>query len=345
MKNSRPGLKKILFITLLLASGGLLSGILIPRHYPVDHMSVRPGTAYWKLPTGSQIAYNYLPAKGNKQPYPVIFLQGGPGGYISERLVTAMQILADNGYDVYLYDQVGSGLSRRLEHIRDYTAVRHKKDLAAIVEQTGSAKVILIGQSWGAMLATSFLADYPDKVSKIILTGPGPVLPVKAGLTAIKAPDSLHLKSPVVTNAMALEKVGNIRMRTAAWVAAWLGYKLVPDTEADDFQTMLNSELNKSTVKDTAYALTDKGGGGYYAQQMTVLSFGSTPDPRDRLKKVTTPVLIMRGQYDNQPWGYITEYLELLPNCRLEVIENAGHSIATEQKEQYYNRILQFLKE
>lgn len=345
MKNSRSGLKKILFIIALLAFAGLLAGVLIPRRYPVEHLTARTGTAYWKLATGSQIAYNFLPAKGQKKPYPVIFLQGGPGGYISERLVQSMQVLADEGYDVYLYDQIGSGLSRRLKHIRDYTALRHKKDLAAIVEQTGSEKVILIGQSWGAMLATLFLADYPDKVCKAIFTGPGPVLPVRHGLSALKAPDSLNLKPPILTNAMAMDKVGNMRMKTAAWVAAWLGYKLVPDKEADDFQTLLNMELNKSTVKDTTQALTDKGGGGYYAQQMTVLSFGSTPDPRESLRKVTVPVLILRGQYDNQPWGYITEYLELLQNSRLEIVKDAGHSIATEQKEQYYDRITQFLKE
>jgi proline iminopeptidase len=32
-----------------------------------------------------------------------------------------LQPLADSGYDVYLYDQVGSGRSSRLENIRDYT--------------------------------------------------------------------------------------------------------------------------------------------------------------------------------------------------------------------------------
>lgn len=345
MKGKRPGPGKFLLLFLLLCAAGILLWILVPRHYPVSRMKARAGTAYWKLSTGSQIAYNFLPAKGNKQPYPVIFLQGGPGGYISERLVQSMQTLADEGYDVYLYDQVGSGLSKRLYDIREYTAVRHKKDLAAIVEQTGSGKVILIGQSWGAILAALFLADHPDKVSKVILTGPGPVIPVNRVLATVIPPDSLDLRPPVVTNAMAVEQVQNGRMQAASLLAGWFGYKLVPDAEADDFQTLLNNGLNRSTVKDTAHALPDKGGGGYYAQQMTALSFSSTPDPRARLRKVTTPVLILRGQYDNQPWGYVTEYLELLQHCRLEIIEGAGHNIATEQEDAYYNRIRQFLND
>jgi pimeloyl-ACP methyl ester carboxylesterase len=51
--------------------------------------------------------------------------------------------------DVYLYDQIGSGWSDRLDDIRQYTALRHKKDLEAIVQAIGAEKVILIGQSWG----------------------------------------------------------------------------------------------------------------------------------------------------------------------------------------------------
>ncbi len=153
-----------------------------PRQYGSPVLQQRAGTRYWDLPTGSRIAYTYLPGKGSKRPYPVIYLQGGPGGPISAGDIERFSFLSEDGYDVYLYDQVGCGFSTRLENIKEYTADRHKRDLEEIVRLTGSGKVILIGQSWGAILAVLFAADNPRKLAKMIFTGPGPIQPADFAL-------------------------------------------------------------------------------------------------------------------------------------------------------------------
>ncbi len=58
--------------------------------------------------------------------------------------IKSLTSLNDDGYDVYLYDQIVGGFSNRLENIEEYTAERHKKDLQAIVNIIGTEKVILI---------------------------------------------------------------------------------------------------------------------------------------------------------------------------------------------------------
>jgi proline iminopeptidase len=76
---------------------------------------------------------------------------------------------------------------------------------------------------------------------------------------------------------------------------------------------------------------------------MTVNSFTNVPDNKKKLRKIKVPVLILRGQCDNQKWGYITEYLSLIRNVQLKIVPGAGHSIALEQPELYHQYIKEFL--
>jgi len=329
----------------LLALAGFLLVVFMPKSYQVAPMQKRAGTQYWELPTRSKIAYTLASAQGSKNPYPIIYLQGGPGGFISDRNIQILAPLSEDGYDVYLYDQIGSGLSDRLTNINDYTADRHKKDLEEIIKKIGATKVILIGQSWGAILASLYLADNPEKVHKLIFTGPGPIQPMRQEILRIKPADSLKLRKPPYSNSEAMEKSKNVRTAVVSFWAKSFGIKLASDQEADDFQTYLNDELNKAIVCDTSKALKAEGGGGFYAQLMTVRSFTETKDPRPKLMGLKIPVLIMKGQCDNIPWGVANEYLELFPNNQLKIIPNAGHSISVEQPVLYLKTIRDFLNQ
>jgi proline iminopeptidase len=311
----------------------------VPRANP------RQGTQFWGLSTGSKIGYFHITAKGIKKPFPIIYLQGGPGGFISDHNIKTLAPLSEDGYDIYLYDQIGSGQSARLSNVSEYTADRHKQDLEEIFKLIGSNKVILIGQSWGAVLATLFIADNPNSVEKIIFTGVPPIQPMSKVLFDIKAPDSLHFKKPPYSNGEANKKTQNIRSSAAALCARAFGVKLAPDKEVDDFQTYRNHELNKATVCDTLKALEAEGGGGFYAQIMTVKSFSEIKDPRTKLTNCKVPTLIMKGQCDGQLWGVVNEYLELFPNHTLKIIPDAGHSITAEQPEIYSRTIREFLNQ
>ncbi|MBL7711004.1 MAG: alpha/beta hydrolase [Chitinophagaceae bacterium] len=342
-------MKKIVRFTgvlLLLVAGIYAALVLVPRKYRVQPVVPRPDFRYIELPAGSKIAWKKISSPSRISETPIFYVHGGPGGFVSERLEASLMPLTEMGHDLYVYDQVGSGLSERLDDIRDYTVSRHRQDLEALIRASGARKVILYGHSWGAILATTFTAAHPELVEKLILSGPGHLVPVRKALQDIAAPDSLHLQQPQYTNAAANREANNIRTHAVADVALRFGIKLASDREMDDFQTFLNAQLVKSTVKDTATLSGDvPGGSGYYAQLMTVYSFANTPDPRPALKNVRIPVLILRGQYDNQKWGYLTEYLELMPQSRLVIIPDAGHSISFDQPERTQEAIRTFLQD
>ncbi|MFM1947169.1 MAG: hypothetical protein RL207_1452 [Bacteroidota bacterium] len=319
-----------------------LSVALYPKTYNVPKFQHRKGTKYWNLQTGSRIGYSLLKAKGAKQPYPIIFLQGGPGAPIFDANVETLSKLTNFGYDVYVYDLVGCGHSNRLENMEEYTVDRHNRDLAEIIKKIGAQKVILIAQSWGAILASNYMLDHEEKVEKLIFTGPGPILPINYAQKEIKAPDSLNLKTTTFTNAQGSQKAYHLRARIVKFLAEKFAYKLASDKEMDDFATNLNFEMNKSTVMD-ASKMKLKSGYGYYVQIKTAQSFNRITNRRKEISKCKIPILIMLGQFDGGKWGYAEEYLRLFKNHQLVIIPKAGHSIALEQPTHYIHNILSFL--
>ena len=319
------------------------SVVMWPRKYNVPGMENREGIQFWDLPTGSKIAYTLIPAKGDKKPFPILFLQGGPGGPIYDHNIRLLSQLAEDGYDVYFYDQVGCGFSERLENIDEYTVDRHKRDLEEIVKKTGKQKVILIGQSWGAMLATEFVSANPEKIERLIFTSPGPILPINFSLEKAISPGSLQLRKPIFTNRQGREKAYNHRARFVEYCATAFGLKLATDKEMDDFASYLSFETGKSTVFDTSYARKVENGSGYYCMIKTVQSFKTVADKREKLSQCFVPVLIMKGQCDNIKWGYTNEYLTIFPKHQFVLVPDAGHVIALENPAVYLNAIRDFL--
>lgn len=319
--------------------------IFIPRNYDAEYGELYDVPSSWELSTGSEISYTKLTTKVKTyvpNP-PIIYLHGGPGGKITKSIIEDLEPLTYEGYDVYFYDQAGTGYSSRFKDIREYTVERHIADLKEIVDKVGMPKVILIGQSWGGILLSRFVTTYSESVHKAILTSPGPIFPIRQELLKMKSPDSLHFTAPQFSNQDGNQKMNNLRTKVTNWYANVFEKKLMPDNEADQFLTVLNGELSKSTVCDASQISPSTLSAGYYSHIMTMKSLYQVEDIREQMKTTNVPVLVMKGQCDNQPWGFTQEYLTLFPNAELSYIEDAGHSIATEQPKEYMKRIKAFL--
>lgn len=337
-------LKQIIKWALIALCAGLLFIVFFPKTYDVPSFKARKGTEYWHLNTGSKIGYTKVKADSISTKSPIIYLHGGPGGLIKDDIIHALKPLAKTGHDLYFYDQIGSGNSGRLDNIAEYSVERHKKDLAEIVEIINAEKVIIIGHSWGCMLAIQYLQDHPDKIEKIILEGPGPILPIDHSLRNQTPPDSLNLINPEYSNRAGNQKAYNWRTTIIRKFAYRFEKKLASDEEVDHFFTFLNNELNKSTNCTIKESKASSGGGGYYSHIMTAKSFDQVKNKKDQLKKLETPILILRGQCDNQSWGFTEEYLELFTNAHLEIIEGSGHDLINSTQEEYYTLVSAFLK-
>ena len=100
----------------------------------------------------------------------IVVLHGGAGGDF--RSLAGLSALSDT-HRVVFYDQRGAGLSERVaaEHL---TLDGYLAELDAVIVMASPARpVVLIGHSWGAMLASAYLGAHPDRVSRAILIEPG----------------------------------------------------------------------------------------------------------------------------------------------------------------------------
>ena len=75
--------------------------LFYPRTYDVLAHEKMAATKHWSLPSGSNIGYIHLNAKEPKNPFPIIYLHGGPGGVITESTIQMLTPFAKAGYDIY----------------------------------------------------------------------------------------------------------------------------------------------------------------------------------------------------------------------------------------------------
>lgn len=100
----------------------------------------------------------------------VIVLHGGPGS--DYRYLLDLKALSDE-YFVVFYDQRGAGLSTRIS-AESLTVQDMVDDLDLFVDYYGDGEPVnIIGHSWGAMLASAYVGQYPSKVNKLVLAEPG----------------------------------------------------------------------------------------------------------------------------------------------------------------------------
>lgn len=111
----------------------------------------------------------YIKTFGNSTDKAVIYLHGGPGYNCVNFEATTAQKLANNGFFVIVYDRRGEG--RSIDKNAEYSFKETFDDLNSIISKYNIGKTILIGHSFGGIVATLFTELYPEKIESVILVG------------------------------------------------------------------------------------------------------------------------------------------------------------------------------
>ena len=303
---------------------------------PMDDPRLPPapveGQRFWELPNGSRIAYVRVPAEGEARKTPVIFLHGGPGVPDMEGDSEYFGRLAEDGFDVYVYDQVGSGRSSRLSDPRGYGLDRDVSDLEAIRGEIRAERVVLIGHSYGGTLAAAYAASHPKRVARIVLSSPGDPSPSAGGASMMFRLDVREklgvyslLLPPRPMLAYALLQVNPGAARAFA-----------SDPEMDARQDRVYNRTRP------ALHCRGKPWGpelhrlGFYANQYPQ---SATREPHeDFLTDLTgqdIPTLVIKGRCDYLSWSSTQEYLVALPDARLLYLNNSGHNAYQDEPGRY----------
>jgi proline iminopeptidase len=304
-----------------------------------------PGAREVTLSTGSRIGYAVVRGTGARRAEPVVFLHGGPGvADLAGDLAYFRQLAAD-GFDVYVYDQFGAGRSERADDPRQYTVQRAVADLEAFRrEVVGGSRMNLIAHSWGATIASSYLAEHSRQVAKVVFSSPGTIYARPRDTAGNGILTRLTLEQKVSFYA-ALLAPRNLLVWTLVQVNPAAAHRLAGDREMDARFDEVYARSAPGLYCDTAHRDGHSPGSlGFYANAVPLaLSAERGPDPHAALREVDVPALVVKGSCDYLPWSMVVDYRTTLPDVRVSYLDGAGHQAYVDRPAEYLATVRAFL--
>ena len=251
----------------------------------------------------------------------VVVLHGGPGASM-DYLRPQFDRLA-RGRTLLFYDQRGGGGSAvPRETPLDWRA--HVADLEAVLAGLTPRPSCVMGFSWGGLLAILHALEHPGAVQRLALVAPAPTW--AAAREAFDAEFARRQADPRVAAARAALSASGLRERDpdAFWRRAFelsvAGYFRDPSRA---------TQLSPFRVAARV--------------QQAVWHSLSGMDLRPRLAAIAAEALILHGRHDPVPLAASELLAASVPNARLVVFEDSGHTLYTEETERFVQVLDPFL--
>lgn len=132
------------------------------------HVDTPPAARGTTIGPNGKVAYRVY---GTGAKTPLIVLHGGP--VAGESYMRPYVGLATERR-VVLYDQSGCGASAKPADLSRYTLDRYVAELEALRATLGFERIVLLGHSWGGLLAPAYAAAHPQRVTALVLAGTAP---------------------------------------------------------------------------------------------------------------------------------------------------------------------------
>jgi pimeloyl-ACP methyl ester carboxylesterase len=316
----------------------LYSLVLRPRPFQYTQTVLPVGEQYWQLPTGSKIAYReYDPPAGvAPRPEPIVFLHGGPGMRFGPFDSDIYGGFAAYGFRVYLYDQAGSGASALFPHTREYSIARAVEDLEAIRVQLHAERMILIGHSWGSMLAASYIAKYPTHVSRVVFHSPGPIWHIENYPFEFSRTDEGKQGIPPLRLAAAMYLLQQNPDAADNFLPQRQAEELTIPLQVEYASAMVckgNSNKIPPVITSVASRPDNPGLNPYITERLLEQTEIAQDDPHTALRGNRTPAILLVGECNYIPWSAAVDYRKTFADLKIFYIPKAGHYIQFEQPE------------
>lgn len=265
---------------------------------------------------------------------PVFFLQGGPGDDHQPMRALAAPLVSD--FHCVLHDPRGTGRSHlaRLDPSTLHLD-RLVDDIEALRQHLGSAKISLIGHSWGANLALAYSAQHPEQVERVVLVSLGPLN------VEMHAVARANLLKPLTRQ----ERERLTTLTAERQVACALGEEARQRALHLQFMELrLRAWFAGPEAAETFLEFYRKSYGYQPAiaplLQPSVEAWHAQID--HRLPGLHAPVLIVYGYQDFEPITQAFVLQARLPQARIALLNACGHVPWIEQPEAFYAVLRRF---
>ncbi|HEY0418803.1 MAG TPA: alpha/beta fold hydrolase [Acetobacteraceae bacterium] len=255
---------------------------------------------------------------------PVAFvLHGGPGGDHSS-YKPGLTPLAEKMQLVYI-DHRGQGRSAKGDPAR-YTLDENVEDLEALRLHLGLGPIVVIGTSYGGMVAQGYAARYPDAVSHLVLI-----------VTAAHAGFNARARQIVAERGSEEQK----RVCDQLWAG-----ELDTVEKLRHFYEVMGPMY--STTFDPAAASASRDRGILTPEALNRAfapgGFLQSYDLRPELPNITAPTLIVAGKHDwICPPEFSEEIHRLIPHSDYRLFENSSHSVRSDEPQALLDLISGFV--
>ncbi|NQT89767.1 MAG: proline iminopeptidase-family hydrolase [Candidatus Omnitrophica bacterium] len=277
--------------------------------------------------TGGRVWYKTVGE--NKETIPLLVLHGGPGA--THEYMQPLEILADER-PVIFYDQLGGGNSDRPKDASLWTVERFVEELAQVRNSLNLGKVHILGQSWGTMLAVSYIASLkPEGVISLIFSG--------AAFSAKRFTEDTrgYLKELPENDRRVIEKSEREgRFDSKEYRDAMMNFYKLHVCRLDPWPDCLNRTFENMGLD----VYNHMWGASEFSVTGTLKDF----DVTDKLKEIEAPVLLTCGRYDEASPETTSYYNGLIPRSEMVVFEDASHEHHLEKTEEYIKVLRDFLK-
>jgi proline iminopeptidase len=289
------------------AAASLASSPAATGHTPAQ-------TSDMRVPVGDTSLYARDVGRGR----PLIVLHGGPD-FDQAYLQPELDELADT-YRLIYYDQRGRGKSAENVRPEDVTLASDLEDLDNVRRYFRLDAPVLLGHSWGTVLALEFALRHPTLVSHLVLMNPAPVSQVEVAT----------LRQAYVA------QLGSDMDRQREIQAGDAYREGNPDAVAARYRMHFKHALQRPADYEKLMArmsagFRSQGKGGilkaWAVEQRLYRDTWALPgyDLLPKLRGLPIPTLVIVGEQDFIPPAIASEIAQALPEATLVKIPNCGH--------------------
>ena len=281
----------------------------------------------------------YYRVGGHGPGLPVVLVSGGPGGSHTS-FMPWFSNLEDRGAVVY-FDNIGRGRSDRLAEGRKHSVERDAQDIEALRAHLDAKRIVLLGNSYGALPAIEYALRHPERVACLILSsGMHSDASFQANIDSLNS--NIAAQFPEHWDRL-------VEIRARGVLSGDAAYQSVYSEVADNVYWF---DPRNAAKRWRSPDPRDRFNASVYAAFMGPDSEHSVTgtlkgyDPRHRMKALRMPTLVMTGRRDvvATPRIAAETVAAFAPGvARLAVLEGAGHRAFIEQTEEYFSQIREFL--